>query len=282
MIQLNTIKVLKADGTQELFDPRKLLRSLEKSGATKAEAEATLAHIESELSDGISTEHIYRHAHTLLKKQVPSSVVARYSLRRALFNLGPTGFPFEDFLARLYHADGYTTHVGTTVQGTCVPHEVDLIAHKEGHCVIAEAKFHSSTGIRSDLRVALYSHARFQDLDGRPLISGTSCTDVETYVITNTKFTKTALDYASCVGMRMLSWNYPEGDTLQNRIERTHTYPITTLTILSVREKRLLLENGILLCTDLGSKRDTLRTLGFSARKIENIVSEGVKLCTTT
>ncbi len=273
--------ITKVDGTTEPFDRRKLIHSLHRSGASAEIINDIVAHVESEITAEASTNDIYRHARSLLKK-THKTVAVRYSLRRALFNLGPTGFPFEDFLGKMFQAQGYETKVGVILQGKCVEHEIDLVAYKNDHCFIAEAKFHSDPGTKSDLQVALYSHARFQDLQGTYVSQAHTCPIVDSYIITNTKFTNVATQYAQCTGVQLLSWNYPKGKTLQDHIEELGLYPITALMSLSVQEKRLLLENGIILCTEVEKNRDMLRSLGLSPQKIETIVTESVNLCTST
>lgn len=272
--------VTKVDGNVERFDHRKLAHSLRRSGANEALVRDIVAHIEAEMSDGMSTDDIYRHARSLLKDTHKTAAI-KYSLRRALFSLGPTGFPFEDFLAQLFQTQGYQTKTGVMIRGRCVEHEVDLIAYKRDHCFIAEAKFHAHPGVKSDLQVALYSHARFQDLKGMRLSQSQPCEIVDSYIITNTKFTNVAIEYAKCVGIKLLSWNYPREKTLQDYIEEASIYPITALTSLSVQGKRLLLENGVVLCKDMANKRDLLRSLGFAAGKIETIIEESVNVCTS-
>ncbi len=277
--------ITKVDGNVESFDHRKLAGSLRRSGADEASIRDIVAEIEAKVSDGMSTDDIYRRARSLLKERHKVAAV-KYSLRRALFSLGPTGFPFEDFLAELFQTQGYETKTGVILKGRCVEHEVDLIAYKKDHCFIAEAKFHLHPGIKSDLHVALYSHARFQDLKGvrvsKNLASNHPCEIVDSYIITNTKFTQVAIDYAKCVGVKLLSWNYPKEKTLQDHIEEAGIYPITALTTLSVEGKRLLLENGVILCKDMSKKRDLLRRLGFNASKIETIIEESVNICTSS
>ena len=44
--------------------------------------------------------------------------------------LGPTGYPFEDFIAKLLQADGYETKVRQILKGECITHEIDVIAEK--------------------------------------------------------------------------------------------------------------------------------------------------------
>ena len=125
-------KIKKADGTLEFFKVEKLRRSLRRAGASPDEINEIINNVDSTLYDGIKTQEIYRHAFNLLRRSRPPAA-ARYSLRRALFNLGPTGFPFEKFLARLFQEDGYSTRTGVILQGNCAPHEIDVAAYTENH-----------------------------------------------------------------------------------------------------------------------------------------------------
>ena len=140
------VTIIKADGTSELFKVEKLRRSLRRAGANKDEINDIVKHVEEELHDGIKTQEIYRHAFNLLRNS-EEPAAARYSLRRALFGLGPTGFPFEDFLSRLFQIEGYNTKTRLMLQGKCAEHEIDVAAYKEDHAFVAEAKFHSRPGL---------------------------------------------------------------------------------------------------------------------------------------
>lgn len=269
--------VTKADGTVEEFRPEKLRRSLRNSGARKQEVDQIVRRIELLVRDGMSTQDIYRHAFSLLRG-MEASVTARYSLRRALFNLGPTGFPFEDFLARLFEAEGYQTKTGTLIQGRCALHEIDVAAYKADDAFIAEAKFHARIGLKSDLQVAMYSYARLLDLSEQKICAADICGIRHLKLITNTKFTSAAAKYAACVGVELLSWEYPKADNLFTKIERHRLYPITVLQNLSIGQKRSLLEEQIVVCQDLLKRPRVLEGLGLSARKLEALLFEARQL----
>jgi hypothetical protein len=267
------IKITKADGTIEFFKLEKLRRSLRKSGAQPDEVNHVIAELTPTLRDGISTQEIYRNAFHLLHNN-DSPVAVRYSLRRALFNLGPTGFPFEKFLGRLFALDGYTTTTGSMIQGKCVEHEIDIAAYKEDHSFVGEAKFHARPGIKSDLQVAMYSYARLMDLREKKICQEDICGIKEFWLITNTKFTSTARDYGNCVGLKLLSWDYPRKNNLHDRIQRAGVYPITVLQSLSAKQAKILIEREIILCSDLVSKPHILKILHLPKRKYESILNE--------
>lgn len=271
--------ITKADGSKELFQMKKLRNSLKRAGAKETEIDTIVRHIDSQLVDGITTEALYHLAFTLLRENEKISA-ARYSLRRAMIGLGPTGFPFEDYLAKLFAAQGYTTRTRAIIKGKCVAHEIDVVAYKEGASFVAEAKFHAQPGMKSDLQVILYSYARFLDIAGTKLHNNENHGTLTGKVITNTKFTTTAIQYAKCVGMELLSWDFPRKGNLQDMIESSRLYPVTVLQTLSMREKRSLLETGNVLCSDIIDNHNLLSSIGVPRKKMPAIMDEGVRLCT--
>lgn len=270
---------MKADGTSEFFKVEKLRRSLRRSGAENSDISRIITTLTGELFDGITTQAIYRRAFSLLRSHENTGVAARYSLRRALFNLGPTGFPFEKFLGRLFETQGYTTKTGIILPGKCAPHEIDVAAYSDTHSFVAEAKFHARPGIKTDLQVVLYSYARLLDLKGQRICNEDHCGVKEFWVITNTKFTSTAQKYATCAGLRLLSWDYPRHDNLHDLIQRSGIYPITVLSSLSTAHAATLMARGVLLCRDLLGDTASLRTLHLSPQKQEIILKEAGSLC---
>lgn len=275
------IRVTKADGNQEYFKIEKLRRSLRRAGARTEDIQVVTDAVVSKLRDGVSTQEIYRQAFAYLRKHtVP--VAARYSLRRALFGLGPSGFPFELFLGRLFEYEGYTTKTGVIMQGKCAPHEIDIAAYKEGHSFVGEAKFHAKPGIKSDLQVALYSYARFLDLSGHKICAEDYCGVKEFWLITNTKFTSTAEKYAECVGLTLLSWDYPRHNNLHDRIQRAGIYPVTVLSSLTVAQAALLISQGVILCREILENPAVLQLLHLSPVKYQAVLGEVRGIGSTT
>jgi ATP cone domain len=269
--------VTKADGTTEYFKVEKLRRSLRRSGATPKEVNDIVAHVVETFRDGMYTQEIYREAFAQLRQhQAPAA--ARYSLRRALFGLGPTGFPFELFLSKLFETDGYKTQTGIIMAGKCADHEIDIAAYKKDHSFVGEAKFHARPGIKSDLQVAMYSYARLLDLKERKICEEDICGVREFWLITNTKFTSAAERYAECVGVKLLSWDYPRGNTLHDRIERAGIYPITVMQSLSASQIQTLIAKNIILCSDIIEQQHVLRHLHLSTRKFEAVIAEAKEI----
>ncbi len=186
--------------------------------------------------------------------------------------LGPTGYPFEDFVSKLLETQGYTTRVRQILSGKCVSHEIDIIAEKNGRTTMIEAKFHNSSGVRSEVHVALYTQARFEDVSVRNRID-------EAWLVTNTKTTIDANTYAQCAGMHILSWDYPEGEGLRDLIERSRLHPVTMLTTLAQSQKMTLLENHIVLCKDILHKPELLDILYLSKQDHEKLMTEVATIC---
>ena len=273
-----SVLVTKADGLLETYKEHKLRNSLRRAGANREEVTYVTREIAHILREGITTQEIYRKAFELLR-QMERPAAARYSVRRALFNLGPTGFPFEDFVARLFEAEGYTTRTRVELKGKCATHELDVAAYNETNSFVVEAKFHSRPGVKSDLQVALYTYARLLDLREQRICKEDVCGISDLLLVTNTKFTSSAEKYAKCVGLSMLSFNYPRGNTLHDRIERAQIYPITALSSLSQSNKQELIRFGVILCRELVAKPAHLSNLGLSQKKINTVLTEARQLC---
>ncbi len=226
------IFVVKASGQRELFNEEKLRSSMLRSGATDEAVEDVLIHIEPELHDGMTTTDIYKHAFNVLHKW-KEPVAMRYALRRAVMELGPTGFPFEKFIAEYFKDKGFETLTDQEVLGACVPHEMDVVAWNDEKLIMAEAKFHNELGIKSDLKVVLYVKARFDDLRESVFnFGGKDRKLTEGWLITNTKFSSTAIHYGECQKLTMIGWNYPEHGNLQDMIESSPRL----LEILKIKE----------------------------------------------
>jgi hypothetical protein len=203
-----------------------------------------------------------------------------YSLKRSLMSLGPTGFPFEQFIGEIFKAKGYKTLTDQMVQGHCVNHEIDVIAYNEDRLLMAEVKFHNELGLKSDLRVALYVKARFDDLKGVNFeYGGKNMHMTDGLLITNTKFTERAIQYGSCAGVNLIGWNYPTKGNLHDLIQETGLHPVTCLTSLNVAEKKLLLDKQIVNCKSLMHNAPLLDEVIGDKSRIHAVLTEAGKVC---
>lgn len=273
------IHVTKASGEQEPFDESKLRKSLKNAGASDNIIDQISKSINDLLVEGISTRKIYKEAFRQLRSE-SRRIAGRYKLKEAIMEFGPTGFPFEKFIAELLNRLGYKTEVGIQVQGDCVSHEIDVIAVKDNEYYLVECKFHNKKESRCNVQIPLYIQSRFLDVKknwtSQPGHSGKKHSG---YVVTNTRFTQDALTYGECVGLNLLSWDYPKNNGLKDLIGRTNLHPVTCLTTLNKTEKTLLLEKGVVLTIQISENRNVLKNIGLDSRKAGRVFKEAKEMC---
>lgn len=278
-MEKNNIDIIKSSGEKVKFSLDKLRASLNRIGADKETIDHIIDNVRDELYQGISTKEIYNRAFALLKKK-KSHLASKYKLKKAIYELGPTGFPFERFVSAILENSGYKTEVGAFLQGKCVKHEIDVIAHKQNETTIIECKFHSEQGLNCNVKIPLYINSRYIDVkthwDTNPR-NGTTLT--KGWVVTNTRFTEDAIQYGNCCGLFLLSWDYPKDNGLKDRIDKLGLYPITVSTLLTNREKQFLLSRDIVLCKDLIGDSFFLDHLGISDTRKQKILNEIKQLC---
>lgn len=272
--------VTKMSGERAEFDRSKLRNSLERSGANEAVIQKVIDKIDDFLYDGISTKEIYKKAFRLLRK-TSRPTAARYKLKRAIMELGPTGFPFEKFVGAILDHQGYRTQVGVIVKGHCVNHEVDVVAQKDNQHFMVECKFHRDEGRHCDVKIPLYIQSRFLDVEKEWQKSpGHDTKFHQGWIYTNTRFTKDAIQFGTCVGLMLVGWNYPKKDSLKEQIDRSGLHPITCLTTLTKAEKQKLLAVDKVLCMDLCNHPDLLNSIGIkNSKRQKNILYEANELC---
>lgn len=273
------VYIKKSNGETELFSFDKLKNSLQSTGASKDMVETIVNKIKGDLYDGISSNAIYRKAFSLLKKQNTISA-SRYSLKRAIFDLGPTGFPFERMIGALLKEQGYKTQVGVTLNGACVTHEIDVLAEKDGNMFAIECKFHTDPKVTSNVKVPLYINSRFLDIQEQWNKDPNNKTHLKQgWLVTNTRFTDDAINYAKCVDLTMLSWDYPPNNGLKDNIDTYALYPITTLISLTKKEQHALIEQNVILVKELVNATDKMKRIGLSDSKIQDVINEVKNLC---
>ena len=256
------ISITKSDGTRELFEEEKLINSLRKVGASGDTIDQIIDDVAKDMWDGMPTSDIYTRAFALLKKYSVGTAI-KYSIRRALIELGPEGFPFERFVARIFQNWGYSSVTDQALMGSCVEHEIDVVAWKDQDLAMVEAKFHNEFGIKSDLKVALYVKARYDDLaDNFFDYGGAKRKLTERWLITNTKFTEKAIAYGECKDLKMVGWNYPAKNNLHEIIEQNGLHPITCIAALSHQQKKDFIGKNVLTCIDIVARPEVLKEIG--------------------
>jgi len=271
---MNNITIIKASGEEAPFQVEKLKSSLQRAGADKTVIDQIVQEIEAALYHGITTKKIYQMAFKMLKGKSRVSA-SKYKLKKALMELGPTGFPFEKLVGKIMAHEGFETNVGVIVQGNCVQHEVDVIAKKDNNHYMIECKYHSDQGRFCNVKIPLYIHSRFLDVEKQwERQKGHETKLHKGGVYTNTRFTTDAIQYGKCVGLLLASWDYPRGNGLKDRIDKSGLHPLTALTTLTKAEKTKLLDKGIVLCKELHENPSLLEIIGVPKPRHKNILED--------
>lgn len=273
-------KIVKAFGKLEEFSPEKLKKSLQRSGATADHISSVVKEISSQVQEGMTTKEIYRRAFQLLRQYSPPQA-ARYKLKQAINELGPSGFPFEMYVAVLLQEEGYKTIVSTIIAGHCVKHEIDVTAEKDEKHFMIECKFHNGQGTHCDVKIPLYIQSRFLDVERKwKEMPGHQNKFHQAWVFTNTRFTDDAIKYGTCMAMALVSWDYPSGLSLRDRINKSGLHPLTCLTTLTSHEKKSLLDKRIVLCKDICRQPELLKQIGITNEiRLQKILNEGRQVC---
>lgn len=259
--------VVKATGEKENFSEDKLLLSIQRAGISSDLQNQVLGHIKTKLYENIPTYEIYKHITEFLSNSPHPYTKTKYSLKQAVMDLGPTGYPFEDYISEILKIEGFTTQVRQILQGKCVSHEIDLVAEKNSTKAMVECKFHNMPGTKSQIHVSLYTKARFDDIKEKH-----NLTDV--WLVTNTKLTSDALNYALCSNMKVISWDYPQNFSFRDLVEKHKLHPITMLTSLSSAQKQALAVNHVVLAKDVCQNPSSLDILGLPQDKKSSVISE--------
>ncbi|GFD72680.1 hypothetical protein KUL113_21000 [Tenacibaculum sp. KUL113] len=277
----NSINIIKHSGDVVPFNVDKLKDSLRRAQTSEEIIQEIITQIESTIYEGITTKKIYQMAFKMLKDKSRVSA-SKYKLKKALMELGPSGFPFEKLVGKLLAHEGFETKVGVIVQGNCVQHEVDVIAQKDNSHYMIECKYHSDQERFCNVKIPLYIHSRFLDIEKKwKHQKGHEAKFHQGGVYTNTRFTTDAIQYGKCVGLLMTSWDYPLGNGLKNRIDQSGLHPLTALTTITKQEKTILLETGIVLCKELHETPSLLNKIGIEKSRHKKILEDSEELCKT-
>lgn len=250
-------EVIKASGQSEEFNIQKLVNSLIRSGAPEDVARDIAEQVERQIKPSMHTKHIYRIAKKILR-QYSRTVDMRYSIKKAIYMLGPAGYQFEKYFAEILKAYGYSAETNRFIKGYCVTHEVDIFAVHNGAGHIIECKYHSDGGIPTDVKIALYVHSRFMDIKKAYELNHENMISIDKgWLVTNTRCTSDAIRYANCMGLEIVSWKYPEEKSLERMIDNKKLYPVTILSSIKRASLENLFRNHIILVKDIAEMDET-------------------------
>jgi len=263
--------ILKESGERELFDIKKLKNSLSKSKVPENLQKLIIDEIKKHRPFK-STKQIYNFVHNFLQKHHRGSA-GHYNLKNAIMQLGPSGYPFEKFIAEILYADGFDVEINMIVDGKCVSHEIDASATKNKQRFMIECKYHNSQRLKVNVKIPLYITGRFEDIQAR------SHTFHQSWIFTNTKFTSQAIQYSRCSNIKLTGWNYPKNESLAILIDRLKLHPITALSSLTKKQKKEFLYRGLVLCRDVLKNKQALKNMRIPENRISRIIEEAEAIC---
>lgn len=261
--------IIKSSGRPEVFSKKKLLQSIKHTGLPTKTCQKITNKVAVEISEGEKTKDIYKKALSLVAENSRIAAV-QYSLKRALFELGPSGHNFEHYVSKYFEAKGFKTKVSRVIQGKLVKHEVDVIASKKGYRYFVECKFHNRQGLKNDIKVALYVKARWDDLKNGPEGKGLR----GFFLASNTAFTLDAITYSAGTGLKLLGVNAPTKCSFLEEVKQLRLYPITSLKRINKTNKHKLLALNFYLAKELLYQYETLFRIGMTEREIDLLMLE--------
>lgn len=273
------MKVKKQNGDIEEFNPENLKQSLIRSGAQASEVAKVYTLVTENMYDGMGTKELYNKAFDALKK-IRNSFAARYSLKEAIKELGPDGFHFEKWMAKIFQKEGFDAVTGQTLQGNAVTHEIDVVASKGQEMMICECKFRNDEEAKISVTTPMYFLSRFNDLKPKTFsYFGKELQPTQGYLITNAYFTLDSIEFAKFYNIHLISWDYPEHQNLKSLTDRYGMYPVTSLTTLNENQKQTLLSKNCLLVREIVDNPVLLDHFKFPDELKQAVLEEAKELC---
>jgi len=274
-------KVIKASGQPEEFNIQKLVDSLIHSGASEDIAWDIAREVESQIKPSMHTKHIYRIAKKMLRRYSRAADM-RYSIKKAIYMLGPAGYQFEKYFAGILRAYGYSAETNRFLKGYCITHEVDIFAVRDDIGGVIECKYHSNGGNPTDIKIALYVYSRFMDIKKAYELNHENRVSIDKgWLVTNTRCTSDAIKYADCVGLKIVSWKYPDENSLERMIENKKLYPVTILSSIKKTSLDILFKHDIMLVRDIADtdEQSFIKQSGLDMFTARTLKREADELC---
>ena len=260
--------VIKADGSREEFQSRKIVSTCVRAGAKREVAEEIATIIMRRIKDGDTTHKIYRMIVAELKKREDKTSFV-FTLRESIARMD--SLSFELYVKEILEAYGYKCSWNKIIKGRCVGHQVDVIAEKD-KLFLVECKHHTNHHRFCGLGNILSVQARLEDIADGFRDRKNKYNFYMAWVVTNTKFSDHAKRYARGKDIRLTGW-YSEEFSLEDMIEKKRIFPITVLRNNISLEKKLL-EQGIITLQDLLVKE----IKGISKKDLDKLKNQAEKL----
>ncbi|MCX6790999.1 MAG: hypothetical protein NTV62_02270 [Candidatus Gribaldobacteria bacterium] len=270
--------VVNSSGEQEPFSIKKVISSAQRAGASGKLANKIAQAIARNVYSGISTKEIFKQVKAILDNDAPP-VALKFSLKEAMHFLGPTGFPFEQYVAEIFKHWGFKVKTNQLVSGHCCSgYEIDLVVEKESTLKLVECKFRQATQGIVQIEVALANYARFLDIKNRFDYQKDKLNkrELKSLLVTNTRFSSRAIQYCECSGVELLGWKYPKGKGLEYYIDNENLYPITILPSFQKEWGDVFSQQGLMMVKDVfkADPQSLAQKLGISASRISSLIKD--------
>lgn len=267
------MEIIKAGGQRVQYDEQKVRRSMKRTGANEKVIDRVISEIDTKLFDGITTTELYGLVRNALKR-TNTGFAERYNLRQGILRLGPAGFKFEKYVASILRSYGWNAYVPEEeIEGSCVSHEVDVVAEKDNRRIFIEAKFRNRFNDHVNLKDTMATWSRFLDLVDASAVGKGMHFD-EPWIVTNARFSDRAKKFGVCKGIHMVGWSFPEERPFASMVDNMELYPVTVLDDLQSSELEAFSELGLMLCKEVAvQENDQLaERTGISPERTKEII----------
>jgi Holliday junction resolvase-like predicted endonuclease len=221
------VLVTKADGSKQLFDEEKIVRTCLRMGASREDALQIVQKVEGRLYEGISTRKILQMIYSLMRKQKPA-VKHLFDLKYGISLMEPKP-EFEAFIRILLVHSGFKVESNTILRGLCGEHEADAIATRDGMTHFVEVKHHNSYHALTGLDESRIARAILEDVT-EGYSHGLSSIKIDrAMIVTNTRYSEHAMKYGRCRDILQVGWSSPEFFGLREMVEKHKLYPLSCL-----------------------------------------------------
>ena len=269
-----TVFVTKEDGSRQLFDREKVVKTSLRMGANKRIAFEVADKVEARLYDGIPTKKVLQMIFRLLREHRPH-IRHFLDLKKglSLMNSKPE---FERFVRTLLAHHGFEVSPNQILRGKCVGHEVDAIARKDGVTYFVEAKHHSNYHTPTGLDESRIARAVLEDVTEAFALGKSDLKIDRAMIVTNTRYSEHARRYGKCRNILQIGWSSPKTLGLQNMIEEKKVYPLSCIKGLNSETKMKLVNSGIVLMKQLLEEKPAklARETGISLETLKRIIEK--------
>jgi hypothetical protein len=203
-----SVFVTKENGSRQLFDKDKVIRTCLRMGANSHIAFEVAGKVEERLYDGISTQIILRMIFRFMRKYKPE-VGQLFDLRKGFSLMSPKP-EFELFVQVLLMHNEFEVRPNQILTGKCVEHEVDAIARKDGVTYFVEAKHHLSYHALTGLYESRIARAVLEDVTEGFMLGRCDLKIDRAMIVTNTRYSDQATQYGRCRNILQIGGAHPK------------------------------------------------------------------------